>query len=367
MKTEVLAAAVHCAAGESPDAIVRFLRDPPPPARVTLPDLALEIPYRLAADPDWLDTERLSRLAEPLVARVLEQAGLDAAARQDTALFIGSSSLGIGAHEAAVRAGNAGPLHALRNHLAESLAARFGLGAIRLTFNAACASAAAALGHAERLVGHGVVKHALVVGAESLNQLTPAGFSALRLLAANECRPFAADRDGMVLGEGVAAVLLGQRTGADWTLEAIAANCDPSSPTASTPGAMAAVMRAALGAAGVDPNRLRTVKVHGTGSRESDSAEGIALGKIFGGAFGELPLAGFKAAIGHTLGASALVELVLLMHAADANALPGAPALPADPALRLGAPAPLAGPGCYLLNTFGFGGNNAAIVMRKHR
>lgn len=364
----VRAAEAVSAAGTEPDEILRFLRIPPPAPLVTLPEAGIEIPMRLAAAPDWNDAARLPRMAANVLARALEAAGLDRAQRERAALLVASSSMNVGAYEASERTAGTLALADQRNALAESLAEKFGLGGLRFSLNAACASGAAALLYGHRLIRDGAVEHAVIVGAEGLNQLTPAGFAALRLLAPANCTPFASGRQGMVLGEGAAVVVLGRGDDARWLLEGGAMNCDPHSPTASTPEAMSGVMEAAFERVQLDRRELVAVKVHGSGSDDSDRAEARALADTFSSSLP--PLAGFKPMLGHTLGASAVLELVALMQSADAGWLP--PAIGggnADPALPMGddLPAPVPADGRYLLNTFGFGGNNAALIMKRRK
>src|SRR5690242_7107372 len=232
-------------------------------------------------------------------------------------------------------------------------------------YNTACTASANALLGAARALSLGRHRHALVVGAELANRTTLAGFSGMQLLA-EQLRPFAAERSGMVLGEGVGAVLLSAQPGdGEYLLHGGANNSDTFSVTAANPdgASVAAALQQALDATGT--REVRGIRVHGTASGAGDTAEALGLCKVFG----EMPpLSALKPYLGHTLGACGVNELVLYQGALQRGWLPAsADAGTPDPGLGVQALTRKteARSGRYLLNHFGFGGNNTVLVLER--
>ncbi|MFO1340314.1 MAG: beta-ketoacyl synthase N-terminal-like domain-containing protein [Burkholderiaceae bacterium] len=230
----------------------------------------------------------------------------------------------------------------------------------------ACTSGLNALLAARSLLESGEADEALVLGIELRSRVTPAGFLGMQLLSPGGARPLAAGRDGMVLGEAVAALRLAPAP-ARWRLAGGANRVDGRDSAGAAGEAIVATCRAALADAGVAPGAIGLVKLQAAGSPANDEAEARALQQLFGAA-GLPPLVTLKAALGHTLGAAGVAELALLTacldEAAAPAAWPGVPA-PADPALGLAlAPAcPPAAARHVLANIFGFGGGHAAVVL----
>ncbi|KAB7624171.1 beta-ketoacyl synthase N-terminal-like domain-containing protein [Alkalilimnicola sp. S0819] len=318
--------------------------------------------------------ERLWRLLDAAVADALAEAGVTDADQADLALFLGTSSLDIPDAEARYAeacARDADTALALDKpgygNLAEHLATRFGFAGPRYTYCTACSSAANALLQAAQRIAAGELERALVVGVEAYNKLSARGFEALMLASADGARPFDRDRNGLVLGEGVGAVLLeaGEARAGDLLLSGGANLCDTSSSTNSEPGAIAEVIRRALASADCEPAAIAAIKAHGTSTPSNDRAEGLALRQVFGD--DPPPFSSFKPCLGHTLGACGTLELIALHGCLQAGVLPPAAGFQhIDPELGL---APLTkeqpvGAGAYLLDYFGFGGNNTALVVR---
>jgi 3-oxoacyl-(acyl-carrier-protein) synthase len=249
--------------------------------------------------------------------------------------------------------------------LAGSMARELGARGPVLTFSTACSSSANALTVARDLLVRGQVQRALVVGIESLNAITVAGFQSLLLLAPGGCRPFDAARAGLQLGEGAAALLL-EREGGGARLLGGANLCDIHHVTSANPDgeAMVRCMQAALADAGVDAGEIVAIKAHGTGSRENDLAEAVAMRRVFGA--GLPPFTALKRQLGHTLGACGAVETAAMLAALEAGFVPATAGFETgDGALAC---APMASgrtaeAGSYLLNFFGFGGNYASLVI----
>ncbi|MBA1145578.1 beta-ketoacyl synthase [Ectothiorhodospiraceae bacterium WFHF3C12] len=327
------------------------------------------LPYRGVAGapslPDMMDAA---------AEQALREAGLVGSRRAGMGLFLGSSSLQIGDcevayHEARKKDPDAVPMGGERSGygvVADVLARRLGLGGPRLTFNTACSSSANAALYAARMIARGELETALILGTESYNRMSLLGFASLMLISDTGARPFDAGRDGLVLGEGVGALVLG-RAGAGQAVQfhGGANRCDTSSATNSRPDAIAAVMQSALDEARIPASDVTAIKAHGTSTPSNDEAEGAGMRLTFGD--GVPPFTSMKGHLGHTLGACGALETAALVSVLKAGFLPATAGftemdseLGIEP-LESNRPA---GDGFYLLNYFGFGGNNTSLVLR---
>lgn len=346
------------------------------PTALSLPDLMEPVQaayFRIPDGAELFDPGRLARLLPAVVRSAVAQAQLSAAETRALPVYVGSSCFSVGHSEsdyaAALAAGSASayPMpHCGYDGIADMARAALGSAGEVFSYNTACTSSANALLGASRALQLGRHRHALVIGAELANRTTLCGFSGLQLLAQRP-QPFEAGREGLVLGEAIGAVLLSAGVEGTQLLHGGADNCDTHSVTAANPegDSVLAVSQQALRSVGITPAQVRGIKAHGTASPSSDLAEAAGLRRLFA----ELPpLSVLKPHIGHTLGACGVVELVLYAAALQRGLLPawagfGAP----DPELGI---TPLtravpAGPGHYLLNHFGFGGNNAVLVLEQ--
>lgn len=260
------------------------------------------------------------------VRHVVAQTGLQA--HSDTALFIASSSLDMGFEEEQVRCGGpafVGDLHSFTHAVSRALNWR---GPV-YCFSSACTSALQALLAARDALGAGVAQDALVLGVEMDNLFTPAGFAGLQLLAPECARPFAQARDGLVLGQAVAALHLRTQP-TRWRLAGAANVVDGSQPTGAVPQAIETAARAALREAGWSPAQVQLLKPQAAGSPANDEAEAQSLHALFGKQ-AVPPMVGFKPWIGHCMGASAAVELVLLKACLQHGLWPAELAIDAQP------------------------------------
>jgi 3-oxoacyl-(acyl-carrier-protein) synthase len=265
--------------------------------------------------------------------------------------------------------------HHAAGTVADVIASQLAASGERHTFSTACSSSANAIGYGATAVQQGK-PWALVGGVDSLCRLTYAGFSALKLLSDEPCRPFDQRRRGLSLGEGAAFLLLederrARNRGASilghvrgWGCSADAFHMTAPHPEGR--GALAA-MTAALGDAGVEPAQVDYVNAHGTATQANDRAEALALKALFQ-APGPL-VSSTKGATGHTLGAAGAMEAVFCVLALGAGFAPATHGLTEpDPDLPLrhvpagGLATPLA---VALSNSFGFGGNNATLVFTR--
>ena len=242
----------------------------------------------------------------------------------------------------------------------------------------ACAAGTHAVGNGARLIADGRCDAMLVGGSEA--PLTPtaiAGFTNMTALSSSGVsRPFDAGRDGFVMAEGAAALVLedwetARSRGAEILAEVLgsASTADAHHITAPSPGGSGAVhcMQLALEDAGVRPADVVHVNAHGTSTDLNDAAEAEALSKVFGTSPGPL-VTSTKGVTGHGLGAAGALEAVAVVLAMQKRLIPptaGLTALdPELPPIRVvsGEPAPWT-PGVSISNSFGFGGHNGTLVI----
>jgi 3-oxoacyl-(acyl-carrier-protein) synthase len=206
--------------------------------------------------------------------------------------------------------------------------------------------------------------------------MTYTGFHALQALSPEPCRPFDRDRRGLTLGEGAAILILeaeehARARGATVLGEVLGAglSCDAAHPTApDTEGRSAGfALAAALADAGVRAEEIGYVNAHGTGTPQNDAAESRVLDTTFRGR--PVPVSSTKGSIGHLLGAAGAVEAVATLIALSGDFAPATVGLrepdaecPLD--LVRGAPRPLAFE-IAASNSYGFGGNNVSLVLRR--
>ncbi|MGH8441780.1 MAG: beta-ketoacyl-[acyl-carrier-protein] synthase family protein [Nevskiaceae bacterium] len=329
------------------------------------------LPFHFASDAR--DAGAMLRMAGAAVGDALAEAALPPRAVARMGIFLGSTALNLplieAGYEQAYARGEV-PLIAVPDHtkVARELATRFSIAGPQYAFNTACSSSANAALYARALITEGHLDHALVVGVEGYNRLSLLGFASLMLLTRAGYRPFDRARDGLVLGEGVGALVLGRemRPGAVRLVGAATA-CDPSTPTNSLPERVAEVMADALADAGLRARDLLAIKAHGTGTPSNDASEGEAVRRAFGDALP--PLTSIKPYFGHTLGACGAIEMLGLVACWREGFLPPTPGFEQpDAAAGLRpetVPRPLAASGAVLCNFFGFGGNNTSVVLAR--
>jgi 3-oxoacyl-[acyl-carrier-protein] synthase II len=257
------------------------------------------------------------------------------------------------------------------------LASEFGFsGPITIIANA-CASGANAIGHAFELVRSGQAERVFTGGYDALSHLVFAGFDSLQALSTTRCRPFDAARDGLGLGEGAAILCLesmehAQGRGAEILAEIIGygAAADPHHLTQPDPEGNAALraMSAACQSANIRPGQIDYINAHGTGTALNDSAEALAINGLLGSECGRVPVSSTKASVGHLLGAAGAIEAVVCLMALREGWLPPtATTQTTDPICNFSIVREPTGaqPQCVLSNSFGFGGANAALILRR--
>jgi 3-oxoacyl-[acyl-carrier-protein] synthase-1 len=237
-----------------------------------------------------------------------------------------------------------------------------------LVVSAACASTTKAFGNAARMIEAGAIDAALVGGADSLCLTTLYGFQSLGLTSTKPCRPFDRDRDGISIGEGAAFALL-EKASADNAdcirLLGVGESSDAyhmSSPHPEGLGARLAMERA-LASAGRSAKDVDYVKLHGTATPVGDAAEDHAIHQLFEDG---VVCSSLKGHVGHTLGASGIIEAVLCVLAMQDGFAPGTlQTQTLDSAMRARhlterRPLPLR---TVMANSFGFGGSNCSLLL----
>ena len=241
----------------------------------------------------------------------------------------------------------------------------------------ACAAGTHALANAARLIAHGRCDVVLAGGSEApFVETAIAGFTNMTAFSSvGISRPFDAERDGFVMGEGAGIMLLEEwdmavERGATILAEILggASTADAHHITAPSPGGVGAItcMRLALEEAGVEPDQVRHINAHGTSTPLNDMAEALAMAEVFG-TDGPL-VTSTKGITGHALGAAGAIEAVAVVLAIRKGLVPPtagyATADPQMPPINLvtGSPAPWE-PGISMSNSFGFGGHNGSLVI----
>lgn len=264
---------------------------------------------------------------------------------------------------------------------------RHGLKGVNFSTVSACASSTHAIGEAFNYIRYGKADIIVSGGSEAaVTQPGIGGFNAMKALStrnddpASASRPFDANRDGFVMGEGAAGLILEEyehavARGAKIYAEVVGygVSADAHHMTAPHPegeGA-SAVMKIALEEAGIEPTAIDYVNVHGTSTPLGDVAELKAISKVFGDHAFDLNISSTKSMTGHLLGAAGAVEGMVCVLAAQNNVVP--PTINhetadenIDPRFKLTLNQKEERNIKYALsNTFGFGGHNASIIVKK--
>lgn len=273
----------------------------------------------------------------------------------------------------------------LINSGACAVAIRFGLHGPLSVPVAACATGVSAIGEAYRRLLHGDADVMIAGGTDSiLTPLAIVGFGRLGALSTKNdtpekaCAPFSADRDGTVVGEGAAALVLetlehARARGAEILAEIVGygLTSDAFHLTAPDPEgkSAAAAMHLALEGNGVAAGAPGWISAHGTGTQLNDVSETVAIKRLFGPKAYEIPASSIKGALGHMLGAAGAISAVAAVMATNTGVIPPTinytgpdPACDLDyvPNVARETDVPSA-----LVNAFGFGGMNAVLLVKR--
>ena len=266
-----------------------------------------------------------------------------------------------------------------------NISIRYGLRGINYSVATACASANNAMGNAFQCVQAGVCDVVVTGGTEAaMTQMGVSGFQNMKALSmrndepARASRPFDIDRDGFVLSEGAGVLIFeelehAKARGAKIYCEVMGfgASGDAGHITQPDPAGLGAsqAMSGALNDANINPDQVDYVNAHGTSTPLGDKAETQAIKSVYGSAAAGLNVSSTKSSLGHSLGASGGIELVVTCKAIESSTIPPTinlddqdpecdlnytPNTPVDREINFA-----------MSNSFGFGGHNASIVVGK--
>ncbi len=332
--------------------------------------------------------DRFSQFAVVAARQAMADSGLSLTEREseNVAVIIGSGTGGSGTMDEQylkLYGEGASRLHPLTipktmiNACASHISIDLGLKGEAFTVASACASGAHAIGQAFRMIRAGAADVAVTGGAEAC--LTPGvikAWEALRVLSSDACRPFSANRGGLVLGEGAAILVLEEYERARLRgatiygfLAGYGASSDAGDLTNPSVDGAARAMAAALRSAQLNIDDIGYVNAHGTGTMVNDATEAKAIRAVFGSAADRLLVSSSKAVLGHGMGAaSGLEAVVTLLALRDGIAPPTAGWQEADPDCRLDVVPNVARRQklhAALSNSFAFGGLNAILAFTR--
>lgn len=339
--------------------------------------------------------DRFTQMGLIAAIQAWRQAGLEGNDSAETAAggtYIGTGIGGIGAYEKEFanaderRMVDAFTVPKIMNNAAAScISMRLGLRGKNLTYNTACSSSAMAIGEAFQAIRRGDLDLAVSGGAEA--PIAPKllfTWNCMRVLSRNyavpaaACRPFDAGRDGLVMSEGAAMLVLenmdrARARGAKILGEVLGFGCNSDAFNLTNPQAegVADSMRLAIRDAGLDAGAIDYVNAHGTGTRTNDPIETLAIRHVFGERADRLPVSSTKSMLGHVMGASPALEAVACLLAIRDGILP--PTINQtrpDPQCNLDYVPNVARKASITIamsNAFAFGGNNGVLVLGPGR
>jgi 3-oxoacyl-[acyl-carrier-protein] synthase II len=341
--------------------------------------------------------DRFTQLAVAASLQAVEAAGLkiDDSNVEETGVFIGSSVCGLlKVSEQFKILSEAGPrrispiLAPTMTGDAPSVQVSLLLGAKgpNYSLSSACSSSSDSIGLAYETIRHGEAKVVIAGGTEApIMPICIAAFNAARALSTrndkpqNACRPFDAERDGFVLGEGAAVIVLEDlgyalERGAPILAEIISysATSDAFHITQPSPNGVGAAkaLSLALKKAGISPNEVDYINAHGTATQLNDKTETQAIKSVFGESAYHIPISANKSMIGHLIGAAGAIEAVISILAINHGVIP--------PTINLTHPDPecdldyvpnkarSAAVTTAISNSFGFGGHNSVLIFRRY-
>ena len=268
-----------------------------------------------------------------------------------------------------------------------NLSIKYGLRGPNYSVATACASATNAMGNAFEAVRDNVIDVCITGGSESaITPISMSAFGNMRALSERNddptkaSRPFDIDRDGFVMAEGAGILVFeelesAQKRGAKIHGEVIGYGTTGDAGHITQPASdgigAARAMSIAIKCAGIDPSEVDYINAHGTSTPLGDKAETVAIKSVFGDYAREISISSTKSMLGHSLGASGGIEMVLCVKAINSDTVP--------PTINLENP----DPDCDLdytpnqakqrelniamSNSFGFGGHNASIMVKKFK
>ena len=269
--------------------------------------------------------------------------------------------------------------------IADRLQARFGTRGLPITLSTACASGATAIQLGVEAIRRGEATRVLSIGTDgSVGAESLVRFSLLSALSTHNdpaekaAKPFSKDRDGFVMAEGSAALVMESLESAIargakvlGILKGCGEQADDFHRTRSKPDASPAIgaVRAALVDAGVGDDAINYINAHGTSTPENDKMEYLAISTVFGERISDIPVSSNKSMIGHTLTAAGAIEAAISLLTLQTGTVTPTinyeipdPAIPLDVVPNVARSADVS---MVLSNSFGFGGQNSCLVMAR--
>lgn len=345
--------------------------------------------------PDFANSKRYPKAAQYALFcahHAIQQSGLNAEERAYAGTFIGTSLGGSPElekpyHDFFTDSWKKIPvlsvIRGMPNSVANHVAIQFGLKGPNSTVSNACVSSAEAIGHAYHHIMNGRLKVAVCGGSESLLwESIMAAWCRLRIMSTNNeqphlsCRPFDLQRNGMVMADGAAILILeeyhhARARGAKILAELIGfgASCDANHVTAPSSEGQVRAIQTALDDARLAPTDIQYINAHGTGTKLNDLIETQTIKTVFGSYAYDIPITAQKAMTGHSIGAAGAIEIASTVLSLQHDILlPTINLHNIDPECDLD----------YIPNTarrkkidiaisnhFAFGGANAAIILQR--
>ncbi len=330
-------------------------------------------------------TDRTAHFAIVAARQAAQQSGfLDHHDKDDIAIIVGCACAGRQSEETETiklygRDARVHPLTVTRTMAsagASHISIDLGITGPVLNISTACSSATHAIGQAFHMVRHGLVSAAITGGHEApLTFGFLRAWDSMRVVSPTQCQPFAANRDGMTLGEGGAMFVIETLESAQSRNAPIYAeivgfgmSADAHHITQPAPDGAASAMRKALKDANASPEEVTYINAHGTGTQANDATEAAAIHQLFGPLGSQIPISSTKSLHGHSIGATGAIEALATIIALHEQQLPAnAGVTEVDPTLNLdvilNAPRQ-SEQKIALSNSLAFGGLNAVLAFR---
>jgi 3-oxoacyl-[acyl-carrier-protein] synthase II len=344
----------------------------------------------------WNSLDRATQIALVAARRAFQDAGLEGVELDPrrSGVAVGTGMAGIHTVGAAcksihrdldMRLSPVTVLMGMTNAAASHIAQERGFAGPNLTYSTACSSSTAAIGEASRMIRRGDVDFMIAGGTEALLTLEAIkAWEATRTLArmdvgdpSRSCKPFSANRTGMVLGEGAAMVVLESMTQARERGAKILAEVagyftgnDVGHLSQPSLSGQSAAMAGCLQDAGLAPEEIGYIHAHGTGTAWNDRTETAAIKRVFGQEAYRIPVSSTKSMHGHLLGASGAVEVVACIQSLQSRSI--------APTINLTEPDPecdldyvpnegrsMTGLRYVMKNSFAFGGTSACLIFGR--
>ena len=331
-------------------------------------------------------TDRTAHFATVAARQAAQHSGfLDHHAKDDIAIIVGCACAGRQSEETETiklygRDARVHPLTVTRTMAsagASHISIDLGITGPVLNISTACSSATHAIGQAFHMVRHGLVSAAITGGHEApLTFGFLRAWDSMRVVSPTQCQPFAANRDGMTLGEGGAMFVIETLESAQARNAPIYAeivgfgmSADAHHITQPAPNGAANAMRKALKDANASPEDVTYINAHGTGTQANDATEAAAIHQLFGPLASKIPISSTKSLHGHSIGATGAIEALATVIALHEQQLPAnAGVTEVDPTLNLdvilNTPRQSAQK-IALSNSLAFGGLNAVLALRR--